>query len=124
MTAAALEKRLRLLFAATPIRWQEPAERSHFANITMDKGAAYITMPQGFGPYYTLMKLIHELSHKAIPGELAAFGEMEEDILERVVEDWLWDHIVRRPRKHEWWINQMVESGWLEPRKGRKRKEA
>jgi hypothetical protein len=109
MTAANLEKRLRFSFECSTIKWRVP-KSDVFAHVDADKGQHVVVLPPGYDDNYTLRTLFHELCHVAIPGELGAFGAFEEDILIRVLEPALMQHVVDRPRKHAWWIKRLHEA--------------
>ena len=106
LTTAAVEKRLRLVFAAHVVRFGK-LKKPTLAVVTMDAGKAVITLPRGYDDYMTLMMLLHELMHFAMPGELAAWGEWEEDMLERVAEPRLMQWIVGHPRAYAWWLKNL-----------------
>ena len=112
MAAAAmeptLERRMRLLFSASVVRFGK-LKKPTFACVTMENGKAVITLTDGFDDDYTLRTLFHELVHLAMPGELSSWGSWEEDILERVVEPNLMRWIVGRPRIHSWWLRQVAD---------------
>ena len=109
MNAARLEKRLRYAFECSSIVWQKP-KRNQFAAVVADAGGKVIYLPPGYDDDYTLRTLLHELCHVAIPGELGAFGDFEEHILERVLEPQLMDHLTACPRKHAWWLRKLREA--------------
>jgi hypothetical protein len=113
MTAASLEKRLRFQMDCSTIRWKDP-KTERFASVVADKGLKAIDLPPGYDDFYTLRTLFHELCHVAVPGELAAFGKFEEDVLERVMEPGLMAYVLARPRVHEWWLRKLRESGWVD----------
>ena len=122
MTPASLERRLRFQFDCSTVRWVTP-KTDRFASVVADKGKKEIDLPPGYDDYYTLRTLFHELSHVAMPGELAAFGNMEEEVLERVIEPRLMAYVLSRPRIHEFWLAKLREAGWvstLRKRKGAK----
>lgn len=106
MNESKLESRLRLLLAACKVRIA-PLKGGTLGHTTMDGGNVAITIAPGFDDDYTLRVLIHELTHKAMPGELAAFGSFEEDILARVIEPRLMFWLVEHPRRHAWWMRQV-----------------
>jgi hypothetical protein len=106
VNASRLEKRLRFAFECSTVMWANPKDEQ-FAAITADAGKKVIYLPPGYDDDYTLRTLFHELAHVAIPGELGAFGEYEEDILLRVLEPSLMQHLVERPRKHAWWLRKL-----------------
>ena len=108
MNESRLEKRLRFAFECSTIRWAH-REDDQFAAVTADAGKKVIYLPPGYDDDYTLRTLFHELCHVAIPGELGAFGVFEEDILMRVLEPRLMNHLVERPRKHAWWLRKLRE---------------
>jgi hypothetical protein len=112
MTPASLEKRLRFQMDCSTVRWKHP-KTERFASVVADKGMKSIELPPGYDDHYTLRTLFHELCHVAIPGELAAFGKFEEDILERVLEPRLMAYVLERPRVHEWWLKKLKEAGWV-----------
>jgi hypothetical protein len=105
-----LEKRLRFALDCTKVVWRKEPFRSHFAQVTADKGNKVVVLPLGHDDDFTLRTLFHELCHVAIPGELGAFGAFEEDILERVLEPRLMEHLLNRPRKHSWWLKKLAET--------------
>ena len=108
MNDTRLEKRLRFAFECSTVRWANPKD-DQFAAVTADAGQKVIYLPRGYDDDYTLRTLFHELCHVAIPGELGAFGDYEEDILMRVLEPRLMNHLVERPRKHAWWLRKLRE---------------
>ena len=109
MNESRLEKRLRYAFDCSTIVWKKP-KADTFASVTADAGAKVIHLPPGYDDDYTLRTLFHELCHVAVPGELGAFGEFEEDILMRVLEPRLMQHLVECPRKHSWWLKKLREA--------------
>jgi hypothetical protein len=106
LTTPAVEKRLRLLFANSVVRFGK-LKRPTLACTTMEAGKHVITLPDGHDDFYTLRVLFHELIHLALPGELAAFGTWEESIIERVAEPELMHWITGRPRVQAWWLKQL-----------------
>jgi hypothetical protein len=108
MNESRLEKRLRFALECSTVKWSDPKD-NQFAAITADSGTNIIYLPPNYDDDYTLRTLFHELSHVAIPGELGAFGSFEEDILMRVIEPRLMQHLVERPRKHSWWLKRLKE---------------
>lgn len=108
MNEARLEKRLRFAFECSTVRWKHP-KAEQFASVVADAGNKVIELPPGYDDDYTLRTLLHELCHVAIPGELGAFGDFEEDILMRVLEPRLMSHLVERPKKHSWWLKKLRE---------------
>ena len=106
MNASRLEKRLRFPLSCSTILWRK-AKRNCFASVTSDGGQHIIHLPPGYDDDYTLRALLHELCHITIPGELSAFGAFEEEILERVLEPLLMEHLRSCPRKHAWWLNEI-----------------
>ena len=109
MNESKLEKRLRWAFECSTIVWRKP-KSDQFARVTADAGKKLIVLPPGYDDDYTLRTLLHELTHVAIPGELGAFGDFEEDILMRVLEPRIMQHLVECPRKHSWWLKKLRES--------------
>lgn len=109
MNAARLEKRLRYAFECSSIVWKKP-KNEQFAAVIADAGGKTIYLPPGYDDDYTLRTLLHELCHVAIPGELGAFGDFEEDILMRVLEPALMDYLVNHPRSHSWWLRKLREA--------------
>lgn len=71
-------------------------------------GDKFITLPIDFDDDYTLRYLLHELCHLALPGELGAFGKLEEEIIIRVLEPFVFKHLLDNPKKHSWWLNQLA----------------
>ena len=112
MTTATVERRLRLLFANSVVRYGK-LKRPTFACVTMENGKHTITLPRGQDDDYLLRTLFHELMHTAMPGELAAFGSWEERILERVAEPLLMEYVTSHPRVHAWWLKRLrtIEGG-------------
>ena len=108
MNEAQLEKRLRYAFEVSSIVWKKP--RGCYADVNSDKGKHTIRIPPEGDDDWRLRSLIHELCHVAIPGELGTFGTFEEDILERVIEPRMMDHLLNRPAKHKWWLKKLRES--------------
>lgn len=108
MNEASLEKRLRFAFECSTVVWSKPKDEQ-FAAITADAGRKVIYLPPGYDDDYTLRTLFHELAHVAMPGELGALGDFEEDILLRVIEPRIMQHLVERPRKHAWWLKKLRE---------------
>ena len=108
MNESRLEKRLRYAFAVSRIVWKKP--RGSYADVNSDKGAHVIRIPPEGDDDWQLRSLIHELCHVAIPGELGAFGDFEEDVIERVLEPRMMDHLLRSPRKQAWWLKKLRES--------------
>lgn len=106
MTTATLERRLRLLFDSSTVRFAKLKDPT-IASVDMDYGKVVITLPPGYDDDYTLRLLFHELVHMAMPGELSAMGEWEEDILRRVAEPKLMELMLKRPRRHEWWLKRL-----------------
>lgn len=106
MTEARLEKRLRFQLDCSRIVWKR-ARRGQFAKVVAESGQNIIYLPPGHDDDFTLRTLLHELMHVAIPGELAAFGIFEEDILERVLEPRMMDHLLRHPAKQAWWLKRL-----------------
>lgn len=106
MTTATLERRVRLLYDASTVQFGDL--KASTACTTMDSGRAVITLPRGFDDYYTLQILLHELVHLAMPGQLAAWGTWEEDILVRVAEPNLMHWLVEHPKRHSWWIKRLA----------------
>jgi hypothetical protein len=110
-----LEKRLRFQLECSTIVWKKP-KSSAFASVTADAGKKRIVMPlahplgKSYDDWYLLQTLFHELAHVAVPGELGAFGNMEEDVLERVIEPRLMAWVVKRPRIHAWWLRKLREA--------------
>jgi len=104
----AVERRLRGALSSSVVRFRK-LKNPTFACVTMDNGKAVITLPRGFDDDYILRTLLHELMHFAMPGELAAWGSWEEDILERVVEPNLMRWIVGQPRIHAWWLRKLTQ---------------
>lgn len=119
MTPASLEKRLRFQMDCSTVRWVHP-KTDRFASVVSDKGKKTIDLPPGYDDFYTLRTLFHELGHVAAPGELAAFGNMEEDVIERVLEPRLMAYVLSHPRIHEFWLRQLREAGWVETLRKRK----
>ena len=109
MNASRLEKRLRFQLDCSTIVWRK-AKSDQFAKVVADAGSKVVSLPPGYDDYFTLQALVHELAHVAIPGELGAFGEFEEDILERVIEPAMMDHLLNSPRKHAWWLKKLREA--------------
>lgn len=110
MNEARLEKRLRFALECSTIVWKKPS-RNTFASVTTKTGERFtITLPPEQDDDYTLRTLFHELCHVSLPGELSAFGVFEEDILIRVLEPRLMDHVTNRPRKHQWWMKRLREA--------------
>jgi hypothetical protein len=101
-----LEKRLRWAFECSTVVWKKP-KADQFARVTADAGKKLILLPTGYDDFYTLQTLFHELAHVAIPGELGAFGDFEEDILMRVIEPALMNHLTECPRKQAWWLKRL-----------------
>lgn len=108
MNESRLEKRLRFQLACSRIVWKKP--RGSYAAIHANAGNKIIHLPPDKDDDYQLRTLLHELMHVAIPGELGAFGVFEEDILERVLEPRMMDHLLNRPVKHRWWLKQIREA--------------
>lgn len=106
MNESKLESRLRLLFAASRVKFGPL--KGCLGHTTMDAGNVVITLAPGYDDDYTLRTLLHELTHKAMPGELAAWGSFEEDIITRVVEPRLMFWLNEHPRRHAWWIKQLA----------------
>ena len=109
MNESRLEKRLRFAFECSTVRWANPKDEQ-FAAITADAGKKVIYLPPGYDDDYTLRTLFHEIAHVAIPGELGAFGDFEEDILMRVIEPRLMHHLTECPRKQAWWLKKLREA--------------
>jgi hypothetical protein len=105
MNESVLERRLRLLFAACKVKFAK--RKTSFADVLMDAGTVVITLPPGYDDDYTLRTLLHELTHKAMPGELAAWGAFEEDIIMRVIEPRLMHWLNEHPKRHSWWLKQL-----------------
>jgi hypothetical protein len=109
LTEAALEKRLRYAMACSRVVWRKKPFKRHFAQVASSNGQHVITLPsEGYDPDYLLRTLIHELAHVALPGELEAFGVFSEDVLERVIEPRMMDHLLRHPRKQARWLKAMA----------------
>lgn len=109
MNESRLEKRLRWALDCSIIVWRAP-KKNQFARVTADAGKKVIELPPGHDDFYTLRTLLHELCHVAVPGELGAFGDFEEDVIERVLEPRLMDYLLRNPRKQEFWLKKLRES--------------
>jgi len=103
-----LERRLRLLFDNCEVRFGPV--KGGVGQTTMDAGKVVVTLPTGYDDDYTLRVLIHELTHHAMPGELAAWGAFEEDILNRVVEPRMMFWITERARTHQWWVKRLNQA--------------
>ena len=108
LTAASLEKRMRFLLDTAKVVWRKPTKHM-WAYMQPSSGQVTIALPPGKDDDYTLRYLLHELSHYALPGELAAFGAFEEDIIERVLEPRLIEYVLKYRTKHEWWIKRLRE---------------
>lgn len=106
MNESKLESRLRLLLAACKVRIA-PLKGGTLGHTTMDNGGVVITLAPGYDDDYTLRTLLHELTHKAMPGELASFGSFEEDIIMRVLEPRLMFWLNEHPKRHAWWMRQL-----------------
>ena len=117
--AVSLEKRLRFQFECSVIHWKKP-KKDQFAHVSAENGKKVIDLPPGYSDDYTLRTLFHELSHVAIPGELSAFMDWEEDLLEKVVEPNLMAYVLSEPRLHEFWLSKLKEAGWVDRLKRRK----
>ena len=109
MNESRLEKRLRFQLDCSEVRWRKPKKDGTFAQVEADSGKKIIWLPPGFDDHYTLRTMFHELCHVAIPGELAAFGDFQEDVIERVLEPRLMEYMVRHPRSHSWWLKKLRE---------------
>lgn len=120
--SAALEKRLRFQMDCSIIQWKEPKKGGPLATVEADKGKKVICLPPGYSDIYTLRFLFHELTHVAAPGELSAFMDWEEDILEYVAEANLMKYVLENPRIHEFWIGKLVDAGWVDRLKKRRGK--
>ena len=107
MTTATIERRLRLLYDATRVQFGDL--KASTACTTMDGGKAVVTLPHGYDDYYTLQILLHELVHLAMPGQLAAWGTWEEDIVVRVAEPNLMHWLTEHPKRHEWWVKRLCK---------------
>jgi hypothetical protein len=120
LTEAALERRLRFSLACSTIKWRK-LKKPTFAMVTADQGQHHlITLPRGWDDDFTLRALLHELLHVTVPGELGAFGVFEEDILERVLEPRLMDHLLRHPRKQAFWLKALKKAREGTNARGRK----
>lgn len=119
--AAALEKRMRFQFECSVIEWKVPSRKDMLAHVVAEGGKKKITLPPGYSDFYTLRFLFHELTHVAAPGELAAFMDWEEDILECVAEANLMKYVIENPRIHEYWIQRLIDVGWVDQLRKRKR---
>lgn len=108
LTAASLEKRMRFLLETSRVVWRKPTKKM-WAYMQPVQGQVTIALPPDQDDDYLLRYLFHELAHYALPGELAAFGVFEEDIIERVIEPRLIEHLFQRRKKHEWWIKKLRE---------------
>ena len=105
-----MERRLRFTLSCSEIAWKK-STKSCWASITAQDGKKHrIVLPLGFDDDFTLRGLLHELLHVTIPGELMAFGVFEEDLLERVLEPRMMDHLLRHPRKQQWWLRQLAKA--------------
>jgi len=111
VTESGLEKRLRYALACSRIVWRKKLYKRHFAQIVSDRGQHVITLPEGYDSDYLLRTLIHELAHVALPGELDAFGVLQEDVIERVIEPRMMDYILRHPKKQQWWLRYVTKEG-------------
>lgn len=117
-----LEKRLRFQMDCSTIVWKVPKVGDYEATIDPVSGHHTIHLPPGYDDFYTLRFLFHELGHVAAPGELSAFHDWEEDILERVEEPQLMAYILANSRIHEYWLRRLREVGWVDQLKKAKRK--
>ena len=106
--SSALERRLRLLYNNVNLRFG--VVKGGVGMAVMDAGKVTITLPLGYDDDYTRRVLIHALTHHAMPGELAAWGDYEEDILNRVVEPRMMQHITERARIHAWWLRRLKQA--------------
>lgn len=106
--SSALERRLRLLYNNVNLRFG--VVKGGVGMAVMDAGKVTITLPLGYDDDYTLRVLIHELTHHAMPGELAAWGAFEEDILNRVVEPRMMFWITERAKTHAWWVKRLNQA--------------
>jgi hypothetical protein len=102
-----MERRLRLMFDASSVRFGRLKSPNDVAQVHMDYGKHVITLPPGYDDDYTLRLLFHELLHIAMPGELSALGDWEEEFLRRVAEPKMMDQMLRSPRSHEWWLKRL-----------------
>jgi len=106
MTAARLERRLRDTLEFSRVVWRKPTKTS-LAMVQTENGHTTVYIPPDQDDDYTLRYFIHELSHVALHAELGAFGTMEEEIIERVIEPHMMAYMVRSRRKHEWWLRRI-----------------
>lgn len=73
----------------------------------MDAGVCTIAIDPLCPPARRLPLFLHELCHLALPGELAAFGTLEEAILEQVLEPALLGHINSDARRRKFWASRL-----------------
>jgi len=108
LTVSKLEKRLRFLLDTSTIVWKK-ASKTTWAYMQPSAGAVTIALPPDKDDDHVLRLLFHELCHYALPGELMAFGEFEEDILGRVLEPKLMEHVTNHRTIQRWWLKRLRE---------------